>query len=387
MTLMSKDTTVESVIELLISHGLDGMAQAMECLLNEAMKIERSKFLQVQPYERSELRQDYANGYKPKQLKTRVGALDLSIPQVRSSEFYPSVLERGIRSERALRVSIAEMYLQGVSTRKVKEITEQLCGFEISSSQVSNATQRLDNELEGWRTRAIGKMPYLVFDARYEKVREGGCVIDCAVLIGYGIDENGKRHVLGVSVSLSEQEVHWRQFMKSLVNRGLHGVKLITSDAHSGLKAAKQAVFPSVPWQRCQFHLQQNAQSYVPKKEMKSAVAIDIRAIFNAPDEKEALRLLNIYAEKYQSTAPKLGQWMRENIQEGLTVMSFPEPHRKRLRTTNMAERVNQSIRTRTKVARLFSNTASCLRLVSAILVEIDEEWQSSKAYLPLLEE
>jgi len=227
MTLMSKDTTVESVIELLISHGLDGMAQAMEALLNEAMKIERSKFLQVQPYERSELRQDYANGYKPKQLKTRVGALDLSIPQVRSSEFYPSVLERGIRSERALMVSIAEMYLQGVSTRKVKEITEQLCGFEISSSQVSKATQRLDNELEGWRTRAIGKMPYLVFDARYEKVREGGCVIDCAVLIGYGIDENGKRHILGVSVSLSEQEVHWRQFMESLVNRGLHGVLLL----------------------------------------------------------------------------------------------------------------------------------------------------------------
>lgn len=387
MTLMNKDTTIEGVIELLTSHGLDGMAQAMECLLNEVMKIERAKFIQAGPYERSESRQDYANGFKAKQVKTRIGKLDLSIPQVRSSEFYPSALERGIRSERALRVSIAEMYLQGVSTRKIKEITEQLCGFEVSSTEVSKATQRLDNELEGWRNRPLGKMPYLVFDARYEKVREGGCVVDCAVLIGYGIDEQGKRHVLGVSVSLSEQEVHWRQFMEGLVSRGLHGVKLITSDAHSGLKAARQAVFPSVPWQRCQFHLQQNAQSYVPKKEMKTTVAANIRAIFNAPDEKEALRLLSIYAEKYQETAPKLAQWMQENIHEGLTVMSFPEPYRKRLRTSNMAERVNQSIRTRTKVARLFPNTASCLRLVSAILIEFDEEWQSSKSYLPSLEQ
>jgi putative transposase len=387
MTLINKDSTIESIIELLGAHGLDGMGQAMAALLNEAMKIERTKFLQAEPYERTEGRQDYANGYKPKQVKTRVGALSLAIPQVRSSEFYPSVLERGMRSERALRVSLAEMYLQGVSTRKVKEITEQLCGFEVSSTQVSQASQLLDKELEAWRTRALGKMDYLFFDARYEKVREGGCVTNCAVLIAYGIDEEGKRHVLGVSVSLSEQEVHWRQFMESLVSRGLYGVKLITSDAHSGLKAAKQAVFPSVPWQRCQFHLQQNAQAYVPKKEMKSAVARDIRAIFNAPDEKEAMRFLNIYAEKYQATAPRLSQWMQENLHEGLTVMSFPEPHRKQLRTSNLAERVNQTIRARTRVARLFPNTASCLRLVSAILVEIDEEWQSAKTYLPVIQE
>ena len=172
MTLINKDSTIESIIELLGAHGLDGMGQAMAALLNEAMKIERTKFLQAEPYERSEGRQDYANGYKPKQVKTRVGALSLAIPQVRSSEFYPSVLERGMRSERALRVSLAEMYLQGVSTRKVKEITEQLCGFEVSSTQVSQASQLLDKELEAWRTRALGKMDYLVFDARYEKVRD-----------------------------------------------------------------------------------------------------------------------------------------------------------------------------------------------------------------------
>ena len=178
----------------------------------------------------------------------------------------PNALERGLRSERALKISLAEMYIEGVSTRKVAKITEKLCGFEVNSSQVSKATKLLDEEIHKWRNRPLSEFPYVMLDARYEKVRHGQQVVDCAVLIAIGIDANGNRDVLGVSVSLSEQEVHWRDFLKHLQERGLHGIQLITSDAHSGLKAAMRSVFPSVPWQRCQFHLQQNAQAYVPKK-------------------------------------------------------------------------------------------------------------------------
>jgi putative transposase len=382
MTYQSNNSIFSSMVEAMQSQGLDGMAHALTLLLNEAMKIERSQHLGVAHYERSAERQDYANGYKPKTVKTRVGELEVAVPQVRSGDFYPSVLERGMRSERALRLAVAEMYLNGVSTRKVKEITQTLCGFEVSSTQVSRATQLLDEELMLWRQRPLGKVPYVFFDARYEKIRHGGCVVDCAVLIAFGVTEEGQRRILGVSVDLSEQEIHWRTFMESLVARGLHGIQLITSDAHSGLKAAKQAVFPSVPWQRCQFHLQQNAQAYVPRQEMKRAVASDIRSIFTAPDKQQALQQLQTCVAKYETTAPKLAAWMQEALPEGLTVFDFPEPHRRRLRTSNIAERANQSIRVRTRVARVFPNTASCLRLVSAVLIEMDEDWQTASLYL-----
>ena len=217
-----------------------------------------------------------------------------------------------------------------------------------------------------------------------KNVRRTGCVVDSAVLIAYGIDEAGTRAILGVSVSLSEHEVHWRDFFNSLVERGLHGVELIISDAHAGLKAARTAVFPSVPWQRCQFHLQQNAQSHVPKKSLRKQVASDIRAILQAPNDKEAERLLAMAVKKYQVDVPELAQWMEENIPESLTIMQFPEAHRKRLRTSNIAERVNKEIRRRTRVASIFPNVASCLRLVTAVIMEIDEEWQQGNKYLKM---
>jgi transposase-like protein len=209
-------------------------------------------------------------------------------------------------------------------------------------------------------------------------------VVDSAVLIAYGVDEKGIRHVLGVSVSLSEAEAHWRKFLEDLVSRGLYGLTLITSDAHSGLKAALKAVFPSIPWQRCQFHLQQNAQAYVPKQSLKKEVAEDIRGIFNASNLEEAKRLLSLLVVKYEKTAPNLSKWMEENISEGLSIFNFPSEHRRKLRTSNIAERVNKEIRRRTRVATLFPNTASCERLVSAVLMEISEEWESGKVYLPI---
>ena len=373
---------------MLAENGLEGMADAMATMLNEAMKIERSSALRAEPGERSTERVGYANGFKPKRLSSRAGMRDLRIPQVRpmpggeSLEFYPQSLERGIRSERALKLAIAEMYLKGVSTRKVAEITEQLCGLDVTLAQVSRATAELDEQLEAWRTRALGETPYLILDARYEKVRHGGSVVDCAVLLAVGVRKDGKRTVLGASVSLSEAEVHWRAFLEALQDRGLYGVQCITTDDHKGIKAALAARFPGTKWQRCQSHLQQNAQAYVPKQELKKVVANDIRGIFGSMDRRDAEERLSRTIEKYRKTAPKLAAWMERALPEGLTVFDLPESHQRRLRTTNVLERLNREIKRRTAGATLFPNEASLLRLVTAMVAEVSNEWEIGRAYL-----
>lgn len=382
MTQQLQHNSIDQVLELLTNHGTEGFADALRILLNAAMLFEREHFLQAAPYERTSERRDYANGFKPKRLRTRLGDLDLRVPQVRSSDFYPSALERGTRSERALKLALAEMYVQGVSTRKVKAITEQLCGFEVTSSQVSRAVAELDEHFQQWRERPLGEMAYLQVDARYEKVREGGLVLDEALLQAIGIDREGRRHVLGVSVSRSEAEVHWREFLQSLVVRGLCGVELITSDDHAGLEAARKAIFAGVAWQRCQFHLQQNASQYVTRMEQRKEVASDLRAIFNAPGRVEAERLLAATVKKYGESAPRLSRWLEGNVAQGLTVMSYPAEHQKRLRTTNLNERVNRELKRRTRVVGVFANAQSLLRLATAVLMEIDEDWQSSTRYL-----
>jgi len=382
MTYHPDCTLPEGLLDHIADGGLAALPDAFRLLLNAAMLLERQKFIGAAPYERTAERQAHANGFKDKTLQTRIGAIPVAVPQVREGGFYPQSLEKGIRSERALKLALAEMYVQGVSTRKVAAITEQLCGFEVSSAQVSRAAAELDTVLAAWRTRPLAEYPYLYLDARYEKVRQDGQVRDAAVLIASGVDATGKRAVLGVSVALSEQELHWRTFLQSLVERGLRGVQLITSDAHAGLKAARLAVFGGVPWQRCQFHLQQNAQAYVPRQEMKKEVATAIRAVFTASSLHEAKRLLGETVQRYRSVAPKLATWMEENIMEGLMVFAFPEEHWRLVRTTNGLERLNQEIRRRTRVARLFPNEASCLRLVTAVVMEISEEWETGKVYL-----
>lgn len=384
MTHREHCTVCSEVVELLAEHGFDGMAQAIEILMNEAMKLERIETLNAAPYQRTDDRRGYANGFKSKTVSSRLGRLELNVPQTRGVEFYPSTLERGERSERALKLALAEMYVQGVSTRKVQKITQELCGLDVSSSQVSRATALLDEELEAWRNRPLSRTPYLILDARYEKVRHGGSVRDCAVLIAVGILPDGKRSILGVSVSLSEAEVHWRALLSSLIERGLHGVELITSDAHEGLQAARKACFNGVPWQRCQFHLQQNALQYVPKVVMRAEVAADLRAVFNAPDRNEADRQLALAMEKYRQSAPKLVAWMEDAVSEGLMVFALPASHRRKLRTTNMLERLNKEIKRRTRVATLFPNEQSLLRLTSAVLIETSEEWETGKTYLKL---
>ena len=382
MTHQAHPSVTREVVQVLAEHGFDGMAQAMELLINECMKIERQQALGAGPYQRSQARRGQANGFKPKRLKTRIGQLELAVPQVRGAKFYPRVLERGSRSEKALRLALAEMYVQGVSTSKVTKITEELCGCEISSSDVSRATALLDEDLAKWRSRPLGQVKYLILDARYEKVRRGGQVVDCSVLIAIGVTADGRRSILGVSVSLSEAEVHWRDFFKSLIERGLHGIELVTSDAHAGLKEARKACFPGVPWQRCRFHLVRNALAHVPREEMKREVIDDLRSVLESADEHAASEQLGRVVRKYQKSAPKLAEWMEENVPESFAVFRLPPTHRVRLRTTNMLERVNKELKRRTRVATLFPNEASLLRLVTAVLMELSEEWETGKRYL-----
>ena len=377
---------LDAAFAALLSNGLDGAGEALRILVNEASKIERNHFLNARPHERTADRIDYANGFKPKTVMTRVGQLTFDVPQVRGGGFYPSALEKGTRTEQALNIALAEMYVQGVSTRKVTDILVKLLGPEvsISSTQVSRAAEQLDTGLAAWRERPLDETPYLFLDARYERVREGGRLVDCAVLVASGITKDGHRRVLGVSVALSEAEVHWRAFLDSLIRRGLKGVKLIVSDAHAGLNAARRATLPSVPWQRCQFHLQQNAQAYVTRLDQRKPVAQRIRAIFNAPDRAEAERLMKQAIEFWATDSPKLAQWAEENLPEGFAAFDVPLGQRVRLRTTNGLERINREIKRRTRVASIFPNTASCLRLVSALLAECDEDWMTGKIYLNL---
>jgi len=385
MTHATDDSAISTALEQIIENGFDGLDTAVSILINEAMRIERSRVLEAEPWQRTERRKGYANGYKPKTVKSRVGELALQIPQVRGgTAFYPSALEKGLRSERALTLAMAEMYINGVSTRKVNDVLKELCGLEVTSTQVSRASGLLDEQLEKWRNRPLGHTPFVQLDARYEKVRHGGSVINCAVLIATGVTVEGRRSVLGVSVSLSEAEAHWRTFLSSLKDRGLHGVIMITSDDHQGLKAALKSVFNGVSWNRCHVHLQRNAAAYVPKVAMRGAVARDIANILSAPNRDEARRLLDLAVENYRSKAPRLSSWMEENIPEGFTVFMLPYAMRPRLRTTNMLERLNREIKRRTQVASLFPNEASLLRLVSAILMETSEEWETSRKYLAL---
>jgi len=388
MTHQDECFAIRDLVDLAIEHGPDAMAAAFAALMNHAMQIEREQVLKAESHQRTADRQGYANGFKPKTLNTRVGQVGLRIPQTRGYRdengrpFYPKALDRGVRSERAMILAMAEMYVQGVSTRKVTAIVEELCGLEVTSTQVSRAAAELDEQLDAWRNRPIGEITYLILDTRYEKVRHDGAIRSCALLTAIGIGTDGKRSVLGCSVQLSEAEPHWRKFLESLQKRGMHGVKLVVSDDHAGLRAARQAVMAGVPWQRCQFHTIRNAMAHVPKVAMRSEVARDLRRVFDADEPAEAERRLKDVVARYQKTAPQLAAWLEQAAPEALTVLQIPAAHRRRLRTTNGLERLNKEIKRRTRVATLFPNEASLLRLASAVLSEISDDWETERAYL-----
>lgn len=381
---LKQNNLLQAVMEILQEPDSDKFKELLQIVLNACMKVEREIALQAAPYERNEERLGYANGFKDKTFHSRVGKLKLSIPQTRGVAFYPQCLEKGLRSERALKVAVAEMYISGVSTRKVERVTQELCGLEISSTQVSKMAKELDEEFNAFRNRLLGNYPYVLFDAIYVKVRHNGTVIDQAILIAYGINEEGKREIIGLSTKLSEAEVHWREFFQSLIKRGLSGVRLITSDDHSGLKAALRKVFPSVKWQRCQFHLCQNAQGYVAKKSMRGEIALAMKRIFNSFSLEEAHSLIRQTVKQFEKTAPEFTSWLEANVEEGLTCYEFPVSHQKKIRTSNGLERVNREIKRRTRVAVLFPNGESALRLITGVLIEIHEEWITGKTYLDM---
>jgi putative transposase len=388
--------------ELIARQGLAGMADAMKILLDEAMKLERAQVLGAEPYQRTDARRGHANGYKPRTLDTRVGRIVLDVPQARGIPFYPASLERGLRSERALKLAVAEMYVQGVSTRKVAAVMRQLCGLDVTSDQVSHAAKLLDKELAAWRERPLGPVRYLQVDAMYERVRHGGGgvgVVPAAVLVALGVTPDGRRRVLGVSVSRSEAQTHWRQFFDDLQRRGLSGVELVVSDDHAGIRGAREAHFPGVPWQRCQFHLVRNAMDHCPRRAMRKGVAADLRTVFDAADHAAAVARLGEVARAYHPTAPDLADWLEAVVPEALTVFALPAAltpdddatpgakcdHRVRMRTTNLLERLNREVRRRTRVASVFPNEESLLRLVSAVLMETDQDWQADEQiYLPM---
>lgn len=373
-------TATQEIMELLTQTGVsENMANCVQMLINESMKMERTAYLQASPYERSAERIDYANGYKPKTLQTRIGELELTVPQTRNGGFYPSVIQKGVRSERALLTTIAEMYIQGVSTRKVTKILEELCGCQVSSSQVSRIVQSLDVELEAWRNRPLGHFSYLMVDARYEKVRYGHEIRDCAVLWAIGIRSDGQREILGVDVALSEAEIYWREFFLSLVARKLIGVSYIVSDDHPGLTGALKSVFPGVAWNRCHTHLARNTQDHVSKAANKVPVAQDVRAILQASDLETAQFLLNRFADRWASLEPKLVHWAQINIPQGFQVLALDHVYRRSLRSSNLIERFNREIKRRSRVVRIFPNTDSCLRLVSAILIEFNDDWSTGR--------
>jgi len=381
-----QDNALKALMEQLIESGSQEMASVFSGLFNLAMRIERERFLGAGHYERTPERHGYANGTRPKKIDTPAGTVTLEVPKTAGHDepFYPRALERGRRSCRAVMLAVAEMYIKGVSTRDAEAIMSKFGLESLSSTQVSRAAKLLDDELEAWRNRPLGEIRYMVLDARYEKVREAGVVRDAAVLSAIGIGPDQRRRVLGVSCAISEAEVHWRAFLENLVARGMRGVAYIVSDDHPGLGAARKAVLGGPIWQRCQFHLAQNAIHHAPNLATRKAIGKELRRVWDAVDLKAAETELGRLVEHYRETAAKLAQWLEDAIPEGLAVFSLPERHRKRMRTSNPMERsIQQEIKRRTVKVRVFPNEASLERLVTAILVEIDEKWATTdKPYI-----
>ena len=365
-----KDTVVEAILEQLIEHGPGEIAEIFSRAFELAMQIERERFLGAEFYERTAGRQGYANGYKPKRIDTPAGSVTVQVPKTAGHDgepFYPQSLERGRRSVRAVMLAVAEMYIKGVSTREVEAVMKEFGIESLSSSQVSRATKLLDEELNAWRNRPLGEIKYLIIDARYEKVRQGGVVRDCAVFSAIGVGPDERRRVLGVSVALSEAEVHWREFFEGLVARGMRGIEFVVSDDHAGLRAARRAVLGGATWQRCQFHLAQNAIHHAPNVDIRRRIGAELRSVWNAPTLAKAQTSVSELVASYRAGAPKLADWLEKNVQEGLAVFTLPEHHRKRLRTSNPIERsVQQELKRRTAKVRVFPNEDSLMRLVRA---------------------
>ena len=360
----------------------------VERVVQELLEAEMTEHIGAAPYERGEGRTGHRNGYKPRTLRTRVGTLNLLVPQDREGTFSTRLFARYQRNEKALVLALMEMYVEGVSTRKVKEITEKLCGISFSKSLVSSLAGSLDAELSAWRNRPLEAKayPYLFVDARYEKVRVDRRVVSQGVLVVSAVRDDGMREILTVEVAHTESEATYHELFRSLKRRGLSGVELVVSDDHEGLKSAVSRHFQGASHQRCQVHYSRNLLGMVGAARRKE-LAADLRAIFAAAAREHALTIASSVAEKWRKKGnEKVAEHIEEHIEECLACLPFPESHRRRIRTTNGLERLNQEIKRRTRVVRIFPNPEACLRLVSALAVEQSEEWLTGRRYLDMSE-
>lgn len=379
----SKVTAGEQDWKALLGEEREFYRRVVQEVVQQVLEAEMEEALQAGKGERTDSRLGYRSGYYTRSLLTRVGRLELRVPQDRQGHFSTQVFERYQRSEKALVLALAEMYVQGVSTRKVKAITEELCGHSFSASVVSESTRRLDEQLSQFAQRSLEgeEYPYLVLDARYERVREGGVIRPRAVLIALGISWDGRRCVLGVELACRESASSWREFLVSLKQRGLQGVEFVVSDHHEGLRQAIAQILPEAVWQRCYVHFLRNALDHLPRKADDDCLK-ELRWIYDRRNLEEARLDLAAWLAKWQSKYPKLCDWVENNIEETLSFYRLPLQHHKHLKSTNMLERLNEEIKRRTYVVRIFPHEESCLRLVRALAMETHENWIEATRYL-----
>ena len=381
MTEKKVSTGLSSIKELLSSDA-EFLKPLVQAVVQEVLEAEMREAVGAAKGERTEARLGYRSGYYSRTLISRVGTLELRVPQDRQGRFSTALFERYQRSEKALVAALAEMYVQGVSTRKVKAITEELCGHSFSASAISAINKTLDAGLAEFAGRALSEpYPYLILDARYEKVREGGVIASQAVLIAIGIDLEGRRQVLAVELANRESASSWRDFVCGLKARGLHGVEFVVSDDHPGLKKAVAENLSAAVWQRCYVHFLRNALDYVPRRKDDDCLQ-ELRWLYDRRDLAEARADLAQWLAKWQGKYPKLCDWVEDNIEQTLSFYRLPRQHHKHMKSTNMLERLNEEIRRRTRVVRIFPNGESCLRLIRALAVETHEGWLEASRYL-----
>jgi putative transposase len=366
----------------MMAEQQDFLRALIQEVLQQVMEAEMDEALGAEKGERTSNRVGYRSGYYGRTLVTRVGKLELRVPQDRQGRFRTEVFERYQRSEKALVCALTEMYVQGVSTRKVKAVTEELCGHEFSASTISRMNQSLDKELDEFAKRRLeDAYPYLILDARYEKVREGGVIRSQAVMIAIGIDWEGRRCVLAVELANRESASSWKDFVLGLRQRGLNGVELVVSDDHAGLRAAIREVLAEAAWQRCYVHFLRNALDHLPRKADDECMT-ELRWIYDRRTIEEARQDWAAWLKKWGKRYQKLCDWIEANIEETLTFYRLPRQHHKNMKSTNLLERLNEEIKRRTLVVRIFPNTASCLRLIRALAVEMHENWIEAIRYL-----
>ena len=388
MTPRQVNANVALVKEVLLQDG-EFLRPLVQTIMQRILEEEMDETVGAEKSERTPTRMGYRSGYYPRTLVTRVGKLELRVPQDRHGRFRTEVFERYQRSEKALVAALAEMYVQGVSTRKVKAITEELCGHEFSASTISRINASLDEELAKFAARRLEEdYPYLVLDARYEKVREDGLIRSRAVLVAIGINRDGRRCVLAVDLANRESQTSWREFLLGLKQRGLTGVEFVVSDDHAGLKKAIAEILATAVWQRCYVHFLRNALDYLPRRGDDDCM-MELRWLYDRHDIQESRRDLAAWLAKWGAKYPKLCDWVEANIEETFSFYRLPREHHKHMKSTNMLERLNEEIKRRTQVVRIFPNEASCLRLIRALAVEIHENWIEATRYLnmDLLEE